>query len=455
MPPVSCPAVPSQTPEAARPTFVLADSAVRGDGGHHREYAVHVLEVAVEAGLRPVVFAATSVRGTFSPGVTVVPTFADDAWVRLAQRLVRARPAIDPAGPTETSREAASPPRALLNFGRVAMLLLRAGIHRWRRTRELRRALATLGPSLPDLVFVPSAPGTELGALDTVFDGRRAGCLRVVIRRLEDLTYAGGRGSARSAVRRLAEGGARFYCDTERLCARVEASCGVRPTLIPIPVPPFPPRDGNATRPMIAYLGDARIEKGFLHLPGIVRALVDDPDLPPDTRFVIQGASTGRDPSEIRAVASARQTLRTIDPRRVTVVEDALPTAAYHRLLQEATVVILPYDAVAYADRSSGVFADALACGALPVVPDGTWMADELRRVAPAGPDGQPQPFVLDLIAAIPSGVAGAVALAVKRRHTLQPLLAAIRPAWRARHSPEALLHAIEITCLPGTTNPL
>jgi hypothetical protein len=423
--------------------FLLADSAIRGDGGHHREYALHVLQAALDVGLHPVVFAATSVQGAFPPGVTVVPAFADDAWVRLAQRLISARPSIDTTRPAESVQAAPSALRAFLNTCRVALLRLRAGIHRWRRTREFRQALTTLGPTLPDLVFVPSASGTELGALNTVFHGRRARCLRVVIRRLEDLTFAGGHGSARAAVQRLADGGARFYCDTQQLCTRVEAASGVRPALIPIPVPPFPPRDDDATRPTVAYLGDARIEKGFLHLPGIVRALIHDPDLPPETRFVIQGASTGRNPAEIRAVGSARQALRAIDPRRVTVIADALPTAAYHRLLQEATVVILPYDAVAYADRSSGVFADALASGVAPVVPDGTWMASELRRIADTSHDREAYLPLLDLIASSSADFPTLAKQAIINRHVILPRILAVRDVWAAKHSSGSLLQAI------------
>ncbi|MEI6722986.1 MAG: hypothetical protein WCO67_19665, partial [Betaproteobacteria bacterium] len=226
---------------------------------------MHVLQAALNAGLSPAVFAAASVEGSFPPGVTVVPTFADDAWVRLAQRLMQAWPGVVTSEPAGTPRDA--PARPLLRAGHGAMLSVRAAVHQWRRARELRHALATIGPGLPDLVFVPSVSGTELGALAKVFSGSRANCLRIVIRRLEDLTFAGGRGSARTAVRRLADGGARFYCDTGQLCAHVEAACGVRPALVPIPIPTFPEAEGIASSLVVAYLGDARIEKGFLHLP--------------------------------------------------------------------------------------------------------------------------------------------------------------------------------------------
>ena len=222
------------------PTFVLADSSIRGDGGHHREYAVHVLQAALDFGMRATVFTATSVEGAFPHGVSVVPTFADDAWVRLARRLMGAWPGVVTSEPAGTSRDAPARPHPLVRAMRGAMLGVRAAVHRWRRARELRHALATIGSGLPDLVFVPSVSGTELGALDKVFTGSRANCLRIVIRRLEDLTFAGGRGSARTAVRRLSKRGALFYCDTEQLCAHVEAVCGVRPSLIPIPIPPFP-----------------------------------------------------------------------------------------------------------------------------------------------------------------------------------------------------------------------
>ena len=428
---------------SGRPTFVLADSAIRGDGGHHREYAVHVLQAALNAGLSPAVFAAASVEGSFPPGVTVVPTFADDAWVRLAQRLMRAWPGVVTSEPAGTPRDAPARPRPLVRAMRGAMLSLRASVHRWRRARELRHALATIGPGLPDLVFVPSVSGTELGALDRVFTGSRANCLRIVIRRLEDLTFAGGRGSARTAVRRLADGGARFYCDTGQLCAHVEAACGVRPALIPIPIPPFPEAEGIASSPVVAYLGDARIEKGFLHLPGIVRALIEHRDVPSEVRFVIQAASTARDAAEVQALAQARQSLRAIDHQRVTVVHEPLPTEAYHRLIQGAAVVILPYDAVAYADRSSGVFADALAWGVPPIIQDGTWMSDQLLRVGPKGIDGAPHPMVTDLVVASPVDFSRAVMVALGRASILRDLFGATKANWRTAHSAEAVLHSI------------
>ncbi|NBT25257.1 MAG: hypothetical protein EBT09_01580 [Actinobacteria bacterium] len=425
------------------PTFVLADSSIRGDGGHHREYAVHVLQAALDFGMRATVFTATSVEGAFPHGVSVVPTFADDAWVRLARRLMGAWPGVVTSEPAGTSRDAPARPHPLVRAMRGAMLGVRAAVHRWRRARELRHALATIGSGLPDLVFVPSVSGTELGALDKVFTGSRANCLRIVIRRLEDLTFAGGRGSARTAVRRLSKRGALFYCDTEQLCAHVEAVCGVRPSLIPIPIPPFPKTEYVAKSPVVAYLGDARVEKGFLHLPGIVRALVEHRDVPSDVRFVIQAASTARDAAEVQALARARQSLLAIDHRRVNVIHVPLPTEAYHRLIQEAAIVFLPYDAVAYADRSSGVFADALACGVAPIVPCGTWMADQLLRVGPKGSDGAPHPMVTDLVVSSPLDFPRAVTVALGRASILRDLFGATTANWRTAHSAEAVLRTI------------
>lgn len=64
----------------------------------------------------------------------------------------------------------------------------------------------------------------------------------------------------------------------------------------------------------------------------------------------------------------------------VLALSDTLTRAEYAGWLQTMDLALLPYAPHAYANRTSGVFADALCMGKLPVITDGTWMARELRR---------------------------------------------------------------------------
>lgn len=57
-----------------------------------------------------------------------------------------------------------------------------------------------------------------------------------------------------------------------------------------------------------------------------------------------------------------------------------LPRAEYIGWLRTADFTFVPYDPRSYANRTSGVFADGLATGSIPVTMAGTWMADELRK---------------------------------------------------------------------------
>ncbi|MFN0065373.1 MAG: hypothetical protein ACKVOH_03970 [Chlamydiales bacterium] len=52
----------------------------------------------------------------------------------------------------------------------------------------------------------------------------------------------------------------------------------------------------------------------------------------------------------------------------------------YIAVIQKADIVLFPYEAEKYRYRSSGILVEAVGCGKMPLVPDGTWMASELRK---------------------------------------------------------------------------
>ena len=62
---------------------------------------------------------------------------------------------------------------------------------------------------------------------------------------------------------------------------------------------------------------------------------------------------------------------------QVRLLPGGMPRADYLGWLQAADLILLPYDASSYAERTSGIFVEAIAAGkAAPVTP-GTWMAHE------------------------------------------------------------------------------
>lgn len=60
-------------------------------------------------------------------------------------------------------------------------------------------------------------------------------------------------------------------------------------------------------------------------------------------------------------------------------IQTELPRDEYLGWFQATDVVLLPYDAAQYAERTSGIFIEAIVFGKPALVTDGTWMADELR----------------------------------------------------------------------------
>jgi hypothetical protein len=132
-------------------------------------------------------------------------------------------------------------------------------------------------------------------------------------------------------------------------------------------------------RLQVAYLGEARVEKGFDALPdGIARAY--------DAwhrgfHFVCQTYATKNNEAGIvEAVARLRVDAAT----REYQLFDILDAESYSSLLLTSDVIILPHRLPQYARRGSGIFVDALCSGATIVLRSGSWMssfADKMGTV--------------------------------------------------------------------------
>ena len=58
------------------------------------------------------------------------------------------------------------------------------------------------------------------------------------------------------------------------------------------------------------------------------------------------------------------------------MIDEPLDVDAYYALFRSLDAVALPYDRVAYRERTSAILMEALGLGVTPIVPSGTWLAE-------------------------------------------------------------------------------
>jgi hypothetical protein len=177
----------------------------------------------------------------------------------------------------------------------------------------------------------------------------------------------------------------------------------------------------------IVYLGEARDEKGFPWLPELIDALSDEYLATGKARFLIQ-SNVSQPQYNPRSAEALERLKRQARPAvELRAADSTLSPDEYYALASQADIVLVPYARERYRACTSGVFAEALAVGAPTVVPTGTWMAHQLPR-------GGGETFH-----DFPSFVRSVKRL-LDDFDSYRAAAMAHRAAWRARHSPEALV---------------
>lgn len=202
----------------------------------------------------------------------------------------------------------------------------------------------------------------------------------------------------------------RFYTDTKDLVRKHNQLSPAIFTQVPIPfrqeklkLENFHKGDSNKNFVHIIYLGDARSEKGYQHLPVLVADLWTDYLKPGLAKFTIQSNYNVVGGEEV--ILEAKLKLCQYPCSAVELIDHALEPDAYYHLLASADVVVLPYNPINY-QRTSGVLTEALAAGKPVVVPQGSWLAeqvDETRAGIYQNPQDLPRSvrYVLENLASL------------------------------------------------------
>ncbi|OYQ31574.1 hypothetical protein CHU95_20750 [Niveispirillum lacus] len=317
---------------------------------------------------------------------------------------------------------------------------------------DVLQELAAAGAGSDDLVLIHTLGWSQLAqllwSLSAIPPWRAAGLPRFsIVLRYDprDLNPAYSSKLAglfgRLAANKLMSGRVRFHTDTDRLTALCGRLLRAVASTLPIPfdqaamvraLEQVANKDANGFGPQapltLAYIGDAREEKGYPLLPEMVRQMWDSHFRTGRVRLLAQSNFNvaGGEPS----VPEARQRLRQFPSPEVQLLTSALDTQAYYGLLAAADIVLIPYDCERYQARSSGIMVQAQCAGKVVVTSSGSWM--ETRGATGTVTFDEPANFVAAVRRAA-DGFAG-----------LQQQAAAAAQAWRSEASADHFMAVLE-----------
>jgi len=172
-----------------------------------------------------------------------------------------------------------------------------------------------------------------------------------------------------------------FFTDTEKLTTQYNSLNIFQFLTLPIPV-------NNRFQECIAqkekgyplkavYAGDARREKGYQYLPGIIQDLWEDCVDTGKLGFLLQSNFAFTRMENNADIVFARDQLEKMPDDKVQVIKKPLSSDDYCSLILSGDIGLLFYDRDNYYARSSGALVEFLIAGKPVIVPAGTWLVEE------------------------------------------------------------------------------
>jgi glycosyltransferase involved in cell wall biosynthesis len=146
-----------------------------------------------------------------------------------------------------------------------------------------------------------------------------------------------------------------------------------------LPIPHLPPRQQNQHRQggiVIGYFGGARYDKGFDILPRLMECVLNKYQ---NGSLILQSFLFDRS-GPVQVAAAKLCALRDAFPDRITLLPKYLSDAEYADYMRKCSIILIPYRREFYGKGTSGVLAEAIACGGWAVVPADTWMASQREK---------------------------------------------------------------------------
>jgi hypothetical protein len=150
---------------------------------------------------------------------------------------------------------------------------------------------------------------------------------------------------------------------------------------------PLPPPDDNLTVDIedktasvcytALYLGAAREEKGFNHLPRLLGDMHEQFGKSGKLKFIIQ--CTPQIVGRLPGIQDALDALKKYPASYVELIENVLSDKDYNELIARSDVVLLLYDQKKYRVRGSGIAVEALGYGKAILTTDKTFCSALLK----------------------------------------------------------------------------
>jgi len=362
------PAMQANFPVANLHRFFLIDPTLRDAAGHNLDYSRIVTAEARAAGFDCRVFAhAAATIGSTELGCAVEPWFSrghkdlgiSGAFANQLRRSIGPR-AVSLARRVKRSlTRIQDPPTAEQELARADPF-----------AEEVSDLLMRFAPVTGDRLFFPNALWNE--AVRIVQTIQAAGIESVtetqILLRFDPPQLHG----AAALLSRVGQAkGVKWLADTEELAQAYGALLQSHVSRVRVPFEGDAIRKAATTRPKpdpvtVLAIGESRREKGFHLLPQIIeRMLAIDPDI--EYRVQLSQNVPGGEPG----ISEAMSRLQRLEGRNLKLLPAKISSATFTEILGEAHVLLLPYDALSYSRRSSGLLLHGLAAGMVIAMPKG------------------------------------------------------------------------------------
>lgn len=365
------------------PKFILIDNSISDTAGHHYQYAEYCLKAAKDLGYEPILATNKNNKETENLPWRVHPVYTGTFWshdkyndllVSIYNRFEKSKRKIVLSGILRVLGQTLA--NKLLDKDKIEEFA--------KNSQDLFNQISL---SEGDIVFIPTSGLVEMYGISecaaTNQSLQKATCHFLFRRNLYNgspenysfmyiklrlLKLAFDNFLKRTKIHAM------FYTDSDQLTDQYDRIESVRFHTLPLPhTIPKPQARKKKDKLQITYLGDARTEKGYQHLPQLVQDLWADYVKQDKVSFVIQ--SNYNIPDGEPAPVVAREQLHHFPSDKVTLIPESPTVEEYGKILEESDVILLPYDKTNYYARSSGILVEALCHGIPVLVPSGTWLS--------------------------------------------------------------------------------